>query len=185
MLRFYSGPMWAGKTTRLIEEINGFRASGMTTLVIKPKLDTRYGYGAITSHDGKSRAATMLDSSELPEVLNIHAGLIEALVVDEVQFFTDALALCIRPLVEANVQVVCGGLDLDCFGDWFSTSRLLSQMASDNVSLYSECECGYEASRTQRFAPDGTPVTSGDIVAVGAADLYRPVCLECWVGPNE
>jgi thymidine kinase len=178
--------MWANKTNSLIKEMDDFRLSGVPTLVIKPRLDTRYSNGTVASHDGNRRAATLIgDNEELERVLNFHAGLIQALIVDEVQFFDPSLISHISRLVNSGIEVICGGLDMDCFGDWFPTSLLIRDMADYNVALCAKCKCGSPASRTQRFDPEGTPVTSGDVVAVGAEDLYRPVCLDCWVGPND
>lgn len=178
----YLGPMWAGKTTALINEVRSLRQSGQITVVLKPRIDNRYDARRIVSHTGRTVSATLVrDEDHLAEALNFAAGFADAIALDEVQFFPPTLADMVRPLAD-GIRIVAAGLDRDCFGEWFPSTRALLDVLPNEVAwLTAKCEgCGQAAQRTRRFDGDGKAVTSGDVVQVGGSEAYGPVCIECF-----
>jgi len=172
--------MWAGKTTHLIDEVTSLRQRGKTTMVLKPSIDDRYDARRIVAHTGRTISATLIrDEQHLAEALNFAAGFADAIALDEVQFFPEALADMLKPL-QRDLMIVAAGLDRDCFGEWFPTTREL-QLMSYVKPLTSQCNgCGAPAQRTRRFDGNGKVVTSGDVVQVGGSEVYAPVCLSCF-----
>ena len=55
------GPMFAGKTTRLLEYADYYAKQG-SVLLIKPKSDTRYSTDNIVSHSRASKSALSVDT---------------------------------------------------------------------------------------------------------------------------
>ena len=51
-LYFYYSSMNAGKSTSLLQSSYNYRERGMTTLILAPTLDDRYGVGKVTSRIG-------------------------------------------------------------------------------------------------------------------------------------
>ena len=49
--------MYAGKTTKLLEEVIGLRKRGLVTHVIKAKQDRRFEAGVVVTHSGKEMPA--------------------------------------------------------------------------------------------------------------------------------
>ncbi len=57
---FYYSSMNAGKSTALLQANYNYRERGMTTLVLAPQLDSRYGVGKVTSRIGLEIPATTI-----------------------------------------------------------------------------------------------------------------------------
>ena len=55
---FYYSSMNAGKSTALLQSSYNYRERGMSTLVLAPRFDDRYGVGKVTSRIGLETAAT-------------------------------------------------------------------------------------------------------------------------------
>ena len=73
MLTVYAGPMYAGKTTALIAELEDSLECGSNVLVVKPSIDNRYSDEDIVSHDGISlQKATGHKVKRLPEIGRAH-----------------------------------------------------------------------------------------------------------------
>ena len=68
-LTVVAGPMFSGKTSKLVAMVEVFTRMGHTVLTVKPKLDDRYGgKDEIHSHDHRSTSAIIVDG-EAPEII--------------------------------------------------------------------------------------------------------------------
>ena len=61
---FYYSSMNAGKSTALLQSSYNYRERGMSTLVLAPDLDNRYGVGKVTSRIGLETNATTFRKDE-------------------------------------------------------------------------------------------------------------------------
>jgi thymidine kinase len=184
-LTVIAGPMFAGKTTALIERVRAIAGLGVGAFVIiKPAMDTRYAHDAIVSHDGVSWTATpVANAKRVREIVTraaMNAGEPVHVFCDEVQFL-DAPRFCgrfhevVHTLVCEEHPVTCAGLDLDYRGLPFDVTARLLAMADDVVKLKARCVVtGAAAAKTYKKR------ASGERVELGSGDIYEPRCNGAW-----
>lgn len=180
-LTVISGPMFAGKTTRLLELVAQAEAAGRAVVVCSPAGDTRSGQGAVATHTGQRRAAVACACAEAvlaaaDQAAGTDAGVLVA--VDEAHFFGAALVEPVRRLLaRRGTAVVVAGLDLDHRGHGFEPFPTLHCLADRVEKLTAPCaRCGGAAVYSQRMVAD-----QGRIV-VGGAGAYEARCRACFTG---
>jgi len=169
-LTLITGPMFAGKSARLVAAIEGAVAGGRgPVLVLKPAFDTRTD-NEIFSRAGCSYPARPV--SAWPE----DAGAYRTIVLDEAHFWTaphyhgDVVA-DIEGMLAAGVDVVAGGLDTDYRRRPFEVMMRLSALADECVPLEARCHvCGAAARWTAKR------VETGHLLETGDAELYEARC---------
>jgi len=168
------GPMFAGKTTLLVERLTAAGAAGVTVVAIKPARDTRYEARRIVTHDGGA-----LDARPIATAAELVPAVAGAVVVgvDEAHFFDASLAKECQSLAQHGVRVIAAGVDLDHRGQLFEVMATLQRMADEVTRLESVCaRCGAPATLTQRL------VASEARIVVGGAGDYEPRCAQCFQG---
>jgi thymidine kinase len=173
----YTGPMFARKTTHLIEHAQ--EANG-NSLVLKPSKDDRYGGGDfIRSHDDEAHQAILFDAKNPSEILQIVADHKELamVLIDEVQFCTDEIIGVIEQLLVQGLTVIAAGLDLDYKKDPFGpTLDIVSKARAEGGQVHyltANCDdgdCGLEAIYTYAKFP------LEQIETVGADNIFGVAC---------
>src|SRR3954452_2506918 len=176
MLEVIVGPMFSGKTERLLRLLAAADERGLVTVAVKPAVDSRHG-GDIVSHAGSRRAAVRAATSA--ELLELAAGA-DLLGIEEGQFFDADLPRVLRSSKLA-ADVVVAGLDRDFRARAFGPMAALAASADVVTRLTAVCtRCGGVATLTQRFV-DGVPAPlEDDQVRIGGAELYEPRCRACY-----
>ncbi len=176
-LKIYTGPMFAGKTTRMIEELETYD----NFMALKPNMDDRYSEVDIVSHNGHEIPASSVPSDELLlyVVEDVDYGDISAVGIDEVQFFEESVVDAVDYILSKDVDVIAAGLDTDFRKEPFGSVPELREMADEYEKLSARCEeCGDEAGYTQRII-DGEPASyDSPQVLIGADETYEPRCEE-------
>ena len=182
ILTVYAGPMYAGKTTALIAELEAGIEDELSVLVIKPVIDNRYSDEDIVSHDGTSLQQTTghkvkrLAVDEFlttPEIQDV-----DLLLIDEAQFFTTLCLEKVSEYLSRGVDVVAVGLDMDSEGKPFGSMPYLLSLANNVYKLSGVCSiCDDEATRTFRKLT----ASSSSQVLIGGSETYEPRCLEHWL----
>ncbi|HEY1370006.1 MAG TPA: thymidine kinase [Gaiellaceae bacterium] len=177
MLEVICGPMFSGKTAKLLRRVSEAEAAGERVAVVRPSVDTRHA-GRVVSHDGASHLA--LDVAGAEE-LRRAVGDATVVAADEAQMFGEEAATVLLELAARSVRVLVAGLDLDFRGRPFGPMPLLLAAADRVDELRTTCaRCGAEATMTQRLR-DGRPAPLDDeTVVIGGADLYEPRCARCY-----
>ena len=177
-LTVITGPMNSGKSKRLIDIVN--------------KEDIQYRYVAskdvglnnnpyIHSRDGRKINAVSIDSIDMLidilQIRNIHNTTI---LVDEVQFIDDYnnISRLIEYLVQHDVSMYVGGLDLDSDNCSFMTTAVFMCYATSVVKLTNRCDCGRET-KVSKYINKTT--TKRNKIDVGQ-DKYKGVCYPCYFG---
>jgi len=176
-LTVIAGPMFSGKTGKLVAMVDVFTRMGHKVLTVKPKIDNRYGgKKEIHSHDHKISKAIAVDG-ESPEVIieKILATGADKVIFDEVQFFDrEKIKKVIAFLRKKGIHVIGAGLLYDYKRLPFGVTPELMGLADERLELYAICQkCGSLARNTER-----TKGPKGQIV-VGAADSYIASCDQC------
>lgn len=170
MIKVFTGPMFAGKTTALLAEA----MKQERPIFIKPIVDNRSS--GISTHDGIDMKCYLATSStHIVELImtNIDAGNV---FIDEVQFFDKMFLPAIRYVHEQyGKDVYVAGLDLDSNGNTFGSMGDILAIADEVVKLTARCDvCSAPASKTFRVSDNK------DLVFVGGKNDYQPRCLTHW-----
>ena len=174
------GPMFAGKTEELIRRVIRMDYAKKNYVIFKPSIDNRYSESEVVSHNKrKVNAICVTNSNEFDKYLTDE---IEAVIIDEVQFFDEAVVEKAHELAERGLRVICGGLDCDFKGVPFNIVAQLLARAEKVTKLTAICVCcGEEATKTQRII-NGMPARYDDpIILVGEKESYESRCRKCHV----
>lgn len=182
-LYFRHGTMNSSKTTNLLMVYHNYMIQNRRVLLIKPKLDVRFGTNAVTSRLGISISADIL-VDENTNLSNIDISNVECILVDECQFLSDKHIDQLR-LLTNRVPVICYGLRSDYKTLLFSGSKRLFEIADTIEEIKTVCiNCDKKAIINAKFSSkDGIKeiIKSGsDAPDLGAEEKYQPMCFECW-----
>ena len=179
-LHLILGPMFAGKTTTLINKANIISSilNKDEILIINHSSDIRYSENTfITSHDkikipciAMSLLSTILNDNTEYNISNI-----KYIFINEGQFFPDLFDIIKVLLFKYQIKIYICGLDGDYKQETFPNCKLLDliPLSSSVIKLNAICSyCKNKAPFTKRL------INSTDIVLIGGAESYKPVCIE-------
>ncbi|WP_395473170.1 thymidine kinase [Spiroplasma endosymbiont of Nomada rufipes] len=170
-----TGCMFAGKTEEFMRRINRLQYAKRKVLVFKPKVDIRYDAKKVVSHKGVSITAIVIDDPM--QILKHVDKEIEAVAIDEVQFFKPSIIEVIKTLANQNKQVIVAGLDQDFRGEPFPVTKELLALAEFVTKLDAVCvKCGKAATRTQRIINGQEARYDDEIILIGAQEKYEARC---------
>jgi len=176
-LTVIAGPMFSGKTGKLVALIEVFTKMGFNVLTVKPAIDSRYGgKKEIHSHDHKTSNALVIANESSDEILQkILATGAKKVIVDEVQFFDkDTIIKVIMKLKKLGIHVIAAGLLYDYKRQPFGATPDLMGLADEHLELFAVCQkCGSLARHTERQHGGKS------LLVVGAADSYIASCEQC------
>lgn len=191
------GPMFSGKTERLIAKLYRAQYAKKRIRILKPKKDTRtdaFIASRAVDEGGATRVTATLDAvligsrEEFLEAIADHN--FDVLAIDEAQFFPldegcslgwlgRELRELMRLRKEQPVRVIVAGLDMDFAENPFSIMPGLMALADSVEKLSAVCmACGAdEAHLSQRLSPNAEQVSIGD------AETYQVRCRSCYLPP--
>lgn len=173
----YTGCMFAGKTTKLLEAIaSAPETSANTRAVIVHSFDAeRAPKHKLRTHDDRIIEAVSLRTAR--EVVEYCEAVQASIVfIDELQFFDSDIVTALRFLVDQGVVVYGAGLDQTFLGGPFGSMASLFVEADVIHKLTAVCVvCKNPATRTFRTTD------SDEIVLVGSGSMYEPRCRVCWL----
>ena len=176
-LQLFIGPMYAGKSSELIRQIQRYEILNKNVLVINHIINNRYGSNTITTHTKMSYDDCIIVSklSEIPENNDFKQRFDNAhvIVIEELQFFSDAYDHIVDWCDNHGKHVIAGGLDGDFRRASFGDVLRLIPHAEKVVKLSALCKrcCdGTPANFTMRLTKDESQTV------VGSADVYEAVC---------
>ena len=174
-LNLIIGPMFSGKSTRLIQYIRKYKTLGLNLIVIKPSLDTRYTTkNEICTHNHEKESCNIYDRDKLEEIFN-HSEYnnYEIIIIEEGQFFMNLFEIVKRMTDIDKKKVYISALNGDFNRDLFGDIHKLISLADNIDFLQSLCiDC-----------KDGTPgiyskrITNNSLqILVASNDNYKAVC---------
>ena len=178
-LYFYYSAMNAGKTTHLLQSSYNYRERGMSTLILSPAFDNRYGVGKVASRIGIESPSITFTEKE--NILNLTKKLhndreINCVLVDEAQFLSKDQVYQLTEIVDQlNIPVLAYGLRTDFQGELFTGSQYLLAWADHLKELKTICHSGKKATMVVRVDENGRAVKSGNQVEIGGNDRYISV----------
>ncbi len=176
-LQLFIGPMYAGKSSELIRQIQRYEILDKNILVINHSINNRYGSNTITTHTKMSYDDCIIINS-LNEIFEnddykMRFENAEVIIIEELQFFGGAYDYIVDWCDNKNKHVIACGLDGDFrrapFGD---VLRLIphAEKVVKLSALCKRCKDGTPANFTMRVTKDESQTV------VGSNDVYEAVC---------
>jgi thymidine kinase len=175
-LYFRYGTMDSAKSMNLLAVAHNYRKQGKRVLLVKPRLDTRFGASKISSRCGiEADADVMVDDQTVIDPREF-AGL-DCVLVDEAQFLSPSIIEDLRRItVDPGVPVICYGLRTDFRTKLFPGAQRLMELADRIEEVKDTCQyCAKKAICNLRFV-SGEPTLVGPQIQLGADEHYAPVC---------
>lgn len=181
--------MNAGKSAILLQSAYNYQERGMSTLLMKPALDTRDPKADhIVSRIGLNAQADLFTAETDLEahISAAHAKKpINCVLLDEAQFLTKEQVWQLSRIADYHrIPVMCYGLRTDFRGELFPGSATLLAIADDIRELRTLCWCGRKATMTLRLDASGDAVTEGEQIEVGGNEKYISLCRKHWAEKN-
>jgi thymidine kinase len=185
-LQLFIGPMYAGKSSELIRQIQRYEILEKNVLVINHSINNRYGSNTITTHTKMSYDDCII-LGKLGEIFENEEYVrrfeeAHVIVIEELQFFSDAYDHIVNWCDIKGKHVIAGGLDGDFrrapFGD---VLRLIphAEKVVKLSALCKRCRDGTPANFTMRLTKDKSQTV------VGSADVYEAVCRKHFLENEE
>lgn len=184
-LELVVGPMFAGKTSRLIERMTALAAT-QTCAAVKSDKDVRYGLstqyapnhrrpnGFLHTHDGQSQECFALPRLQQLRKLEGYDQL-QVILIDEGHFFEDLREFCNQAVDDDGKHVLVAGLDSDFERNPIGQVNELCPRADQVEKLTAPCagdggQCCNRATFTWRM------VAAHQQELVGGKESYQPLC---------
>jgi len=179
-LYFRHGTMSSGKSLNLLAVAHNYEQKGEKVVVLRPRLDERFGAETVGSRTGLSREADVLVDADTRLDRAAIAGA-ACILVDEAQFLSAAVVDQLRDITwDLDVPVICYGLRTDFRTRAFEGSARLLEIADTIEEVKTVCHfCNRKAVFNLRISAAGA-VTDGPQIELGADDRYRPACGPCY-----
>ena len=181
-LQLVIGPMFAGKTSLLIERYNDalLYCSSDEILVINHVFDSyRYKNNKVVSHDGIEISAISIN--KLCEIDNLIGENIKYIFINEGQFFEDLYRWTTNILNTTNIQILICGIDSDYKQEKIGEMWNLIPHAHYIDKIYGKCNnCTSNSLYTHRIIEN----SENNQVVIGSTN-YIPLCRKCYNQANQ
>lgn len=167
----YIGPVFGGKSSRLVSHVDRCMYQHRTVIAFKPTIDDRRGVDNIKTFSGAKIAAlnvktgseilkTLLDCSVLPDVV----------AVDEA-WMIPGCADALRDIFRMGISVIIASIDLLASGKELSEIQKMSSWATHIEKCPAVCAiCGQDAYYSHMKSIDDRDI------AIGGEELYEARC---------
>ena len=177
-LELILGPMFSGKTTKLVNLYHKYVKLSYKVIAINYFKDTRYSDEQLSTHDNIMIPCIFANSisSTLDRACVKEANVI---LINEGQFFDDILESTLFLIEKMNKQVFVCGLDGDFKRQKFGNLLDLLPYSDELVKLKSICKiCKNHAIFSHRISKESEQLVIG-------SDNYVPLCRKCYMHENE
>lgn len=198
-LELFIGPMFSGKTSKLIEIYKQCKFCNIPVAVINHSIDKRYDDSLLSTHD--KVMIPCIQTNKLKDIwyynednheektsnevelkrIDDSVKLINAdvILINEGQFFEDLLP-AVKHMLQHNKKIYIGGLDGDFerkkFGQILDIIPLCDKVTK-MTSLCGLCKNGTAGIFSKRITAEKTQTVVG-------SDNYIPVCRSCYSIPS-
>ena len=188
-LEVIMGPMFSGKTSKLIDIHKQYSFCNIPVLVVNHADDNRYDKDQLCTHDGKKIDCEKWNT--LSDFMSHHAVQLMdesplAILINEGQFFSDLYSSVKRLIGLYNKHVYVCGLDGDFKRETFGQMLDIIPLCDKVYKLHSlciKCKNGNRAIFSHRIVHD---LDNEDVQkVVGSSETYIPVCRKCYDHYNK
>lgn len=172
----FTGPMFGGKTSKLLASVDRYQYRNKYVLCFKPEIDDRYDKKSIVTHtntykDGVLAVKVGQDILDVVEYLRCADNSeVDIVAVDEV-FMIPGVAKSLLELYFRGVTVLASSLQLSYEGKPFDeVSQLLPYATRIEVCPAVCAQCDKDAYYTHR------KVSGDETLMIGGVNMYEPLC---------
>lgn len=181
-LELILGPMFSGKTTRILEIYNHYSFINKRVMVINYAEDKRYHDTMLSTHDHKMIPCVLtMDIKDMwfnpanKHYVEIHGA--HAILINEGQFFSELTKTVLDMVESQNKTVYICGLDGDFkrarFGELLDLLSYCDKVTKLK-SLCSICRNGKRALFSHRVTDEKEQISIG-------SNNYVPLCRKCYI----
>ena len=177
-LYFRYGTVSSAKSMNLLAVVHNYEAQNKKAVLLKPRLDDRFGTDKVRSRAGLERVADILVDEYSHHSLSLEVfENASCIVVDEAQFLTADFVDLLRVItIDLNIPVICYGLRTDFKRELFAGSKRLLELADSVEEIKTVCNyCNSKAVYNLKLI-NGDPTTEGPQIDLGTEEKYLPVC---------
>lgn len=190
MLHLYLGPMFSGKTSQLMHDLETFSDLGKRVLAINASIDSRVANTNNTSTNAENNVSTHSSRGvhsngkviwqRVTLLGTIDVTKFDIIGVDECQFFPD-LVSSVKHWLSLRKYIICAGLDSDFKQEPIGDTLKLIPFATRAIKLCAKCHRCLQKNGTLADAPVTCRRDKSDnsITVIGGADKYEALCIEC------
>jgi thymidine kinase len=166
-LKLYVGPMFSGKSTKLLQQVERYKYAKKKVICFKPAMDNRYTQeGFIVTHSGIQVPCILVNHAEDIRNYFIKEDLPNAIAIDEAFMIDD---------------ILISTLDMSSSMTTFQEVSTLLGHATHVKKCKAVCTiCGADASYTMRKEE----YSDSGLIHVGGDDIYEARCLKHHSGIN-
>lgn len=171
MIKVYTGPMYSGKSKRLIEEYNKIWNKDRV-ICFKPSKDTRE-LSKIRSRDSNININAIVIRS-LEDILEYVEDDITAIFIDEIQFLDGDVNVLLNLSIDRDIDIYISGLSLTSELSPFGIMPRILSIANKVEHLEAVCSVCNKLKAEYTYCLQDK---SEDIL-VGSS-MYIPICKDC------
>lgn len=172
-----TGPMRSGKTLHIVLKALEAKQLGKTVLAYHPNMSSRWDKDHIVSRikvgdSNLSYPSIPVDTALSHFLMGLPPA--DVVILDDAQFFTEAIVSTVRVLRNKGIDVIISGLDMDAFQQPFGPMPMLMAIADKVIKKLAVCDdCHSPAQCTYRLVGESSQILVGD-------DEYVSLCWDCW-----
>ena len=169
----FVGPMFGGKTTKLLSAIDRYKYRGRRLAVFKPHVDERYSTKEIVTHWGGTIPAIRIwHGEEIAEHIQTDPTLHELVIAVDEAFMIKNIGSVLVDLYKQGHTVLVSSLQLSSDFTGYNEIQYMLPFATRIEICPAVCStCGDDAFYTQKIGG-----RSDHKIEVGGAEMYQPKC---------
>lgn len=175
----FVGPMFGGKTTKLLSAVDRYKYQGRQIFAFKPNIDERYSKEEIVTHWGhKIRAARIRIGSDIIREIEDHPrhasdNLTDSIIAVDEAFMIEGIGDVLVQLYNNGHTVLVSSLQLSSdFTAYKEISYMMPYATKIEICPAVCAVCNADAYYTKKIGG-----RSDHKIEVGGSDMYKPVCL--------
>lgn len=195
------GPMFSGKSTRLLHEAVKFSKAGFKVLYVNSRYDTRDVKNVFSTHNPviniaykeneENKDKKKLENKNLNFVYVIKLSEVafaydfDILIVDEGQFILDIYDTALYIVNKLKKRVIIGALDGSYNQETFGVVNRLIPWADSVIKLNAFCvKCSEKGRMVDAPFTSRKDKKNKEMICIGDTDKYIALCRECLLNEN-
>ena len=180
--RMYVGPMFGGKTTRMLSQVERYSYMGEEALLFKPKVDERYEADSIVSHTGAKQEAIRVEhGDDIQRIVSaIYGGTPSVVAIDEAFMIPGSGDAAIQLFMRGHTVLV-SSLQLSSDGSAYEETQKMFPYAT----YVAVCPAVDPLSKQDAYYTEKYGGRKDHAIEVGGAEMYRPRDWEGFFGSDR
>ena len=181
------GPMFSGKTTKLLTDLTRYADVGINCLYINHTLDDRSKNNFSTHNSIFTDISKKLNNIKVSELKNLNIENYDVIGIDEGQFFIDINDIVRKWVLYLNKTVIISSLDgdfeMNLFGEVYKLIPISYTISKQNA-ICTNCMEKFGKHNFAHFSAKLNNNSTVSQIEIGGREKYTSLCLECYKKHN-